>query len=177
MIISRNLLIKSRHNLVFASRPFWGGWAPTQGDFTSEEEPVIIESTSVQNTPQESSSLIKTFSYIPIREHPLIPNFPLHYSISKEQFQMLKQGPDANTVCATVVRDQSKYMDSAEDLIKMLQGGEQGKILLPTLPKVKSFTEVHDFGTLCKIKYKENTGNSNSYTMMVIPFQRAKIVE
>lgn len=93
---------------------------------------------------------------------------------------MLKNGPDPSTVCASVVWDSSKYMDSTEDLLKLLQGGETSKILLPTIPKVKSFSEVHDFGTLCRIKYKENLGATplnSTYTMMVIPYQRAKIAE
>lgn len=52
--------------------------------------------------------------------------------------------------------------------------------MLPTLPKVKNFNEVHEFGTLCKIKYKENLGQTtlnSTYTMMVIPYRRAKIAE
>jgi hypothetical protein len=50
----------------------------------------------------------------------------------------------------------------------MLQGGDQ-RLILPTLPKVENFSEVYDYGTVCKISYKENLEAALPYTMMLVP--------
>lgn len=60
---------------------------------------------------------MKIYNYIPIKEHPLIPNFPLHYSITKKQYEELKKGPDMTNIAASVVKDPTMFEDSAEELL------------------------------------------------------------
>lgn len=52
---------------------------------------------------------MQTFTYIPVADHPLVPNFPVHIGIEDKHLDAIKKLGTTDTIVASVVKNKKVF--------------------------------------------------------------------
>ena len=123
---------------------------------------------------QKTSSGSFTLQLVPIPDHPLVPNYPAHLILNRDEFDNFNNyflNSKSKQLAASVVKN-PKVFEAEESLALM-----QGWLHIPKIPNVKSIKDVYDVGVICESAIKESrTETKNSiYNLLLIPTSRMKI--